>query len=79
MNIDEFGQGHWQQANAVRLARGITLVDPGVKDHRAQANELLAASAKGREALAELVFRAPGGWESTFYSKVWDDADPPRP
>jgi LAO/AO transport system kinase len=48
------------------LARGITLVESGRSDHRAQATALLAALGQGREALRIGLSGTPGVGKSTF-------------
>ncbi|KEJ89798.1 methylmalonyl Co-A mutase-associated GTPase MeaB [Sulfitobacter donghicola] len=48
------------------LARGITLVESGREDHRAQATELLAAVGKSKEALRIGLSGTPGVGKSTF-------------
>ena len=51
MNIDDLAKGI-AAGERRALARGITLIESGREDHRAQATELLAALPKGREAFA---------------------------
>ena len=57
------------------LARGITLVESGRADHRAQAAELLANLAKsGRQSLRIWSVRDTGCRQINLYRKLWHDA-----
>ena len=65
MNIDDLAKGI-AAGERRALARGITLIESGREDHRAQATELLAALPKGREALRIGLSGTPGVGKSTF-------------
>ena len=65
MNNDDLAKGI-AAGERRALARGITLVESGRDDHRAQATELLAALPKGREALRIGLSGTPGVGKSTF-------------